>query len=229
MYSTVWHAPISSSEMSYLTASTGESPEELVNWLVRNEDSRPQMGMGPGEKAWWTGARWESVMRNARQEGATTRAQEAEKAFAEWSKDIGGAGLVLRSLSDSSSTGATPAKSSSRMKGDWAGPDAVSRLFTDPCTMEMVLDTRSALPVYNTVLRKVHSVAMVKSTGGLITARFWLACRTFLQVGFTLPSRSDFSSAGHRSSMSRRDTDSLRRNSTSKLQLISIRRVAQRL
>jgi hypothetical protein len=48
--------------------------------------------------------------------------------------------------------------------------------------MEMVLDTRSAMDIYNCILTTKAALAMVKPSGALLAARFWLACRTLIMV-----------------------------------------------
>lgn len=150
-----------------------------MNYLVRNDDARPAMGMGPGEKAWWVSARWEILKDKARRAGATTPAELADAAYASWLSEIG---VASATTGEPATPVKSPTKSSGHRRGDWAGEDPVSRLFTDPLTMEMVMDTRSAHPAYNHVLRNPLSVGMLKPTGALLTSRFWLACRTLLQV-----------------------------------------------
>lgn len=159
-------------------------PDELFNYLVRNDDPRPQMGMAPGEKAWWTASRWDVLIQQAEEEGAPNRAVAVEMAFVKWSREVtGGAESVppTHTLGNSQSS----SKPLANRKGDWAGTDTVSRLFTDPLSMEMVLDTRSALPIYDHVLRQSMSVAMLQPPGAFLLARFWLAGRTLIQVTTT--------------------------------------------
>lgn len=146
---------------------------------MRNDDVRPALGMGPGEKVWWVAARWDILKSNARLAGAVTRAQVGDMAFAAWVSEISAPGVTV--ASGAPSTGTT-GKPSGHRRGDWVGDDPVSRLFTEPFTMEMAMDTRSAYPAYNDVLRNGLSVGMLKPSGALLACRYWMACRTLLQV-----------------------------------------------
>lgn len=152
---------------------------ELLNWLVRNEDQRPAKGMGPGEKAWWTAHRLDVLMTEARQNGAKTRAEEADIAHAAWKQELGANMMQMQQIED---TDGNHGRSDGHRRGDWAGQDVASRLFTEPLTMGMVMETRNALEVYNNILQMSHSVSMLQPNGALLTCRFWLSTQTLLKV-----------------------------------------------
>ncbi|KAG8728981.1 hypothetical protein FRC10_004368, partial [Ceratobasidium sp. 414] len=153
---------------------TDNMPEELLNWLVRNDDERPTQGMSGGELAWWTASRFDELMSKAARHGKNTREEQANEAYAMWAR--GRAPMILDDAHESSTS-----KSSSGRKGDWAGPDTIHRLFTEPFTMEMVRDTRRALPAYD-MCPKTIAVGMIKASGGLLASHFWLAARTLLHI-----------------------------------------------
>jgi hypothetical protein len=64
-----------------------DTPPELTNWLARNEDVRPAMGMSPGEKAWWTASRWDVLIEQATKAGRRTRASKFNWAYRAWLVD----------------------------------------------------------------------------------------------------------------------------------------------
>ncbi|KAG8689623.1 hypothetical protein FRC11_001570 [Ceratobasidium sp. 423] len=154
-------------------------PNELVNWLVRNDDLRPAKGMGVGERTWWTGERILMFMHQAEHEGYDTREQQLEWAFTTWAKEV--APNRFTSGPSSKSTAQT-ARSSNHLKAEWAGEDPISRLFTEPFTLEMVLDTRHAIQIYTSVVSHKLSVGMLHSSGALLACRFWLSTRILMNI-----------------------------------------------
>ncbi|KDN35229.1 hypothetical protein RSAG8_11760, partial [Rhizoctonia solani AG-8 WAC10335] len=153
-------------------------PDELVNWLVRNEESRPAKGMGVGEKTWWTGERFLIWMEQARLEGERSRAAQLEYAFKMWCKEVAPSrfirGSSLKLMPEQART--------AHLKAEWAGDDPVSRLFSEPFTLEMVLDTRHAVQVYSSVIGHKLSVAMLQPAGTLLACRFWLSTRILMEI-----------------------------------------------
>ncbi|KAG9097462.1 hypothetical protein FS749_006219 [Ceratobasidium sp. UAMH 11750] len=147
-------------------------PEELLNWLARNDDSKPSQGMGPGEHAWWTAGRFDALAKRAAADGVPTKEEQYGWAYAEWVRERGAPGDVS----------APKPKPVGRRRGDWVGANTVSRLFTEPFTMEMVRDTRNAGVAYDRHLKQALSVSMVQPGGGVLACHFWLSARTLLEI-----------------------------------------------
>ncbi|KDN35223.1 hypothetical protein RSAG8_11754, partial [Rhizoctonia solani AG-8 WAC10335] len=143
-------------------------PQELQTWLVRNEHTRPAMGMGEGEQAWWLSRRVGSLRIEAQQKGLSTLPEQANWAFATLDKEL--------------SNSVTPSKNTTHQKGDRYGPSITSRLFSTPLTTEMVLDTSRALNVFSNVLTRDMSIGMIQPGGARLCSRFWLDTLTLITI-----------------------------------------------
>ncbi|KAG8758979.1 hypothetical protein FRC11_002739 [Ceratobasidium sp. 423] len=158
-------------------------PEELVNWLVRNDDARPAKGMDIGEKTWWTGERILMFMDHSQNEGCVTHEQQLEYAFTAWAKEV----APNRFTPSSSLKLSTEMARSAHLKAEWAGEDPVSRLLTEPFTLEMVLDTRHLISVYTQVVSNKITTGMLQPSGALLACRFWLSARILMEASLYPP------------------------------------------
>ncbi|KAG9100886.1 hypothetical protein FS749_012206 [Ceratobasidium sp. UAMH 11750] len=141
---------------------------ELLNWLVRNEDERPAQGMSAGELAWWNANRFDELVNKAPKDGAVARHEQINWAYVTWAR-----GRALANTEDTQPE-RSRSKSKSGRKGDWVGPDSISRLFTEPFTMEMVRDTRHALVAYD-MCPKTIAIFDVSNAEGLGEAREYIS------------------------------------------------------
>ncbi|KAG8731297.1 hypothetical protein FRC10_001907 [Ceratobasidium sp. 414] len=107
-------------------------------------------------------------MRKARENGAVDSAEEYNAAHQDWLLSLG------------ANTDKEPKRGGRR--ADWAGPDAVDRLFTEPLTTKMVLDTRNAKPVYDNIIKPSLASAMVHEDNALAACQVWLATRLLLTI-----------------------------------------------
>ncbi|KDN45500.1 hypothetical protein RSAG8_04824, partial [Rhizoctonia solani AG-8 WAC10335] len=153
-------------------------PDELVNYLVRNEDSRPAKGMGVGEKTWWTAERILIYIKQAQDEGCASRAIQLEYAFTAWAKEL----APNRFIRGPSMKLTTEMARTAHLKAEWAGDDPVSRLFTEPFTLEMVLDTRHAIKIYADIMSHKLTIGMLHPSGALLACRFWLSIRILMEI-----------------------------------------------
>ncbi|KAG9100877.1 hypothetical protein FS749_012197 [Ceratobasidium sp. UAMH 11750] len=142
--------------------------EELLMYLARNDDSRIARGMEPSEKTWWTATRFKTWLDKAKDSSLSPGADAYNAAHQDW----------LRSL------GAIVDKERKRggRRAEWAGPDAVDRLLTEPLTTLMVLDTYQAKPLYDSVIKPTLASSLVHEDSALVTCRVWLATRLLLNI-----------------------------------------------
>lgn len=146
------------------------------------------MGTGAGEKGWWLAEHLTIKMAKAMESGeASTREQAINIAHGAWRQELG-KGMKVGEEEDTPTPAPTPTttgKGRGHLKGDLVGEDGVSRLFTEPTTMEMVFDCRAALWAFGNTLTKTNATNMLKPSGAPLAAHFWLALRTLIKVRTT--------------------------------------------
>ncbi|KAG8689880.1 hypothetical protein FRC09_012217, partial [Ceratobasidium sp. 395] len=148
-------------------------PQELVSYLVRNEETRLAKGFETGEKTWWTANRFENAMKRACQTGTSSVDDRFNAAQSEWLKEAGAA---------ADQEGPRGLRLPGHQRGDGLGDEPTARLYLEPLTTRMVLDTKNALVVYDSVFKTSHAIAMLKSSGALLVCQFWLSVRVLLSV-----------------------------------------------
>ncbi|KAG9094905.1 hypothetical protein FS749_011538 [Ceratobasidium sp. UAMH 11750] len=151
--------------------------QELLNWLSRNEDSRISKGMEAGEKTWWLANQFDSWLAHADHQGSGSIPDRFNAAHADWLKTL--APITDPSANDEPRAAKKPG---SGRRGDWAGPDAVSRLLTEPLTTRMVLDTRHATVAYQTVMKSTLASHLLHDASAVVTCRVWLSMRLLLSI-----------------------------------------------
>ncbi|KAG8713147.1 hypothetical protein FRC08_013636, partial [Ceratobasidium sp. 394] len=142
--------------------------EELSGYLARNDESRIARGMEPSEKTWWVCTRFLTWVKKAQDNSSEPDASSYDAAHQEWLKSLGQHDEKER-------------KRGGR-RAEWAGPDAVDRLLTEPLTMRMVTDTFHAKPVYDTVIKPTLASALVHEDNAVVTCQVWLATRLLLKI-----------------------------------------------
>ncbi|KEP48184.1 hypothetical protein V565_131660 [Rhizoctonia solani 123E] len=153
-------------------------PDELMNWLVRNDDPRPVKGMGVGEKTWLNGEKILVGIKQAQDEGYASRAMQLEHAYKTWAKEV----APNRFIKGSSKKPTNKPALTAHLKAEWAGDDPISRLFTEPFTLEMILDTRHAVNIYADILSPKLTTGMLHPFGALLACRFWLSTRILMEI-----------------------------------------------
>ncbi|KAG8689253.1 hypothetical protein FRC09_012501 [Ceratobasidium sp. 395] len=151
-----------------------EIPDELVNYLVRNEGTRLAKGFENGEKTWWMANRFEANTRRALDKGIHDRSAQYDFAHQEWLADV-------EQVPDPEGE-SERVRPPGHQRGDGLGEEPTARLYLEPLTTRMVLDTKNALVVYDKIFKNSHAIAMLKSAGALLTCRFWMSIRVLLNV-----------------------------------------------
>ncbi|KAG9084947.1 hypothetical protein FS749_004808, partial [Ceratobasidium sp. UAMH 11750] len=151
--------------------------EELLTWLSRNDESRISKGMEAGEKTWWLANQFDSWLKKAQEHGLGDSPDRYNAAHSDWLKT-----LAPPSEAAGPSESRASKKAGSGRRGDWAGPEAVSRLLTEPLTTRMVLDTRHASVVYQTILKSTLASHLLHDASAVVTCRVWLSMRVLLNV-----------------------------------------------
>ncbi|KAF8602555.1 hypothetical protein BDV93DRAFT_523933 [Ceratobasidium sp. AG-I] len=146
------------------------------NYLVQNEQQLPAMDAGAGEKGWWLSEHLSIMMQAAMDSGRAKNREEAINiAQRSWREELGKNMTVGEDEDDVT-------KGRGRQKGEMVGQDGVSRLFTEPTTMEMVFDCRAALWAFGNTLSKVNASKMLRPSGAPLASHFWLALRTLIKL-----------------------------------------------
>ncbi|KAG8730650.1 hypothetical protein FRC10_002453, partial [Ceratobasidium sp. 414] len=156
--------------------------EELIHYLVRNQEGRDTKGMGAAEAAWWLAQKFDISIQNSTEQGMTTRGALIDAAFTN-----GGFAAFAGPSSARDLIPEHAPETSGQPPVALAGFADVARFFTSPLTMEMVRDTRDAFAAYDHCLKATHAATMLQDPGALLCSRFWLAARTLLQI-FTVES-----------------------------------------
>ncbi|KAG9100376.1 hypothetical protein FS749_015521 [Ceratobasidium sp. UAMH 11750] len=161
-------------------------PAKLTNMaktmLVRNQYEKPAMGMGLGEKAWWLGEKFETEIQA--ELVASTPDEHMDRAAAanivqeRWRREIGSKMLMTGNEEEAEEI---KLAQKSKKLGDLAGNDASSRLFFNRLGMDMVLDIRPALWVFESLDRS-WAIEMLRPSGAPLLARFWLNARTLINI-----------------------------------------------
>ncbi|KAG9097292.1 hypothetical protein FRC06_007718 [Ceratobasidium sp. 370] len=150
--------------------------------LVRNQYEKPAMGMGLGEKAWWLAEKFETEIQA--ELVASTPDEHMDRAAAanivqeRWRREIGSKMLMTGNEEEAEEV---KLAQKSKKLGDLAGNDASSRLFFNRLGMDMVLDIRPALWVFETLDRS-WAIEMLRPSGAPLLARFWLNARTLINI-----------------------------------------------
>lgn len=116
---------------------------------------------------------------------ATSREEGINIAQRSWREELG----KQMTVGEAEDTAAAAKKESAKttkgrghLKGDMVGEDGVSRLFTEPTTLEMVFDCRAALWAFGNTLTKPNASNMLKPSGAPLAAHYWLALRNLIKV-----------------------------------------------
>ncbi|KAG8735691.1 hypothetical protein FRC10_010272 [Ceratobasidium sp. 414] len=153
---------------------------QLLTVLARNDDSRTTQGTQTSEKAWSLAGRFQLWMRKAKESGATDTIDQYNAAHQDWLKSISG--------------NVDKERKRGGRRGEWAGSDPVDRLFVEPLTTQMVLDTCNAKPVYDNIIKPTLASSMLHEDNALATCQIWLATRLLLSI-FNVARGSGFDGA----------------------------------
>jgi hypothetical protein len=189
----------------------GHTPTHLLSQLGENMVQRINLVAGPGERVWTEANRLATTINVALAKGAErglTRAMAATEAVRQW---LEAHGTVVRGSLAQSGTPLAVKKELSRSKGgngqtavdagedvemevDVEGTiaskgkgnkekdDHMVHLVKHGSTLEMVLDCRLALFVFDKILKPKHAKAMATERGASFTAHIWLSIRTLFKV-----------------------------------------------
>ncbi|KAG9102943.1 hypothetical protein FRC06_000687 [Ceratobasidium sp. 370] len=147
--------------------------------LVRNEHERPAKGMSNGEKAWWLAQKFDAEIKQEieRGGGKVDRVAALNIIQARWRADIGSK-MLMTGQDDEADT----VKTKSDALKDVSGDEPASRLFFNPLSMEMVMDIRPALSVFDHVLERQWAIEMLRPSGGPLIAHYWLDARVLMSI-----------------------------------------------
>ncbi|KAG9101543.1 hypothetical protein FRC06_002856 [Ceratobasidium sp. 370] len=147
--------------------------------LVRNEHERPAKGMGNGEKAWWLAKKFDAEIRQEIDsgQGDIDRIGALNIIQARWRAEIGSK-MLMTGQDDE----AEAVKTKSDALKDVTGDEPASRLFFNPLSMEMVMDIKPALCVFDHNLDRSWAIEMLRPSGGPLIAHFWLAARVLISI-----------------------------------------------
>jgi hypothetical protein len=143
------------------------------------------MGMGPGEGSWWTAEHHDLGIASLMEADPKLERVSAASVFQrKWREDIGMSMMLTLTEGDNADDKITPIQVTKRRGGKSRalGDPAASRLFLNPQGLEMMLDCRPALWVFNTLLERPYTVEMLKPSGAPLIAHFWLDTRTLINV-----------------------------------------------
>ncbi|KAG9082843.1 hypothetical protein FRC06_004826, partial [Ceratobasidium sp. 370] len=147
--------------------------------LMRNEHERPAKGMGNGEKAWWLAKKFDAKIEQEidRGQGEINQITVLNIIQARWCAEISSK-MLMTGQDDE----AEVVKTKSDTLKDITGDEPASQLFFNPLSMEMVMDIKPVLCVFDHNLDHSWAIEMLRPSGGPLIMHFWLDAHVLISI-----------------------------------------------